>query len=195
MNFVQRRNLVSISLVNVGKNWDVVAQVQQDVELHRSLSLLPASPGKQGQTQVDHRRVQGEQVRFQAQFERCIGVQPPRPPHQHRRHFRENTPIAMFVCVSQIRAGHPPADSQVIVPGRAPSEAGFDAAQSLAVSQLREDHRRKMVVDTERARSPRHRESRRRTLQLVGVHTSENLSEDGRGRIHRRARMAQIAVF
>lgn len=101
----------------------------------------------------------------------------------------------MLVRVRQIRAGHATTDAHPVGERRACSQAGFDPAQALAIRQLTEDHRGKMIVGAQRSRRPGHRKSGRRTRQLVGIQSGKNLSEDRRREVHLRARMVRISDF
>ena len=194
-NLVQRSRFVAIPLVETGKYGNVVPQVQQDVQLHRRLLLLPPRPWTQCQAELDHGRIQGEQVRFQAQLERRVRVEPTRTAHEDRSDLREDTPVPLFVRVRQVRPRDPAADPHVIGPRRPRLQAGLDVAQSLPIGQLGKNHRGEVIVDRKRTRGPRHRELRRRPRKLHSIQAGENLRENGRGRIHFRARMTRKPSF
>jgi hypothetical protein len=194
-NLVEGRHFVPFSLMQAGEDGNVAAQIQQHVEFHGGLALLPASPREQCQTQVDHGRVQGEQVGFQAQSRRHIRVQSLRPPHQHRGHLRENAPVAMVVGVGQIRACHTPTDTHVVGTRGAGMQARLDAAQTLPKGQLREYHGCKVIVRTQRTGHPCHWEMRRRPRQLHLVQSRHDLGKPRRSRIHSSARMHRRPAF
>lgn len=56
-----------------------------------------------------------------------------------------NAPIAGFVGIGQRALGNMTAYAQVVEFGLMGAQAGFDVAQALAVSQLRESHAEKLV--------------------------------------------------
>ena len=95
-DLVERCDFVPFALVDAGENWNAVAQIEQHVELHGSQRLFPPCPREQRQAQFDHGRIQGEQVRLQAQCGRCLGIESLRPAHQHRRHLGKNPPVPML---------------------------------------------------------------------------------------------------
>ena len=54
-------------------------------------------------------------------------------------------PVAGFVGIGQRALGDVATDAQVVELGLVRAQAGFDVAQALAVSELREGHAEKLV--------------------------------------------------
>lgn len=190
-NLVEGCHLVPVSLVQTGEYRNVVPQIEQHLQLDRGLIALPPGPREQRQTQLDQRRIQGEQVRLQAQFVRSIGVQATCPTHQHRRHFGEYPLGPMIVGIGHVGPRDPASNTHMIGALRAQPQTRLGAAQPLAMSQPSEDHRRKVIVGCQRSRRSWHRKLRGGTRQFLRVETGENLGEDRGRMIHTPPTMTQ----
>ena len=181
---VQRSHFVPFPLVQTGEYRDVCAQIEQHAELHRGQGLLPARPWKQGQTQFDHRGIQREQVGLQSECRRPIHVKSLRPTHQDAGDRSEDPPVAMIVGVGQIGSRHATTKSHAVCDRRTRAQARLDAPQALSISQLRKNHRRKMIVNTQRARCSWHRETSRCTRDFSMIYSCQDLREGGWSGIH-----------
>src|SRR5438309_5901307 len=89
-------------------------------------------PRKQGQTQVDRRRVQSIGRLFEFGPEGLVGVELGRLLDQNVSKIRADSPIPLFVGVGQRAASSGLANAAVIELGSQGPEAGLDVAQALA---------------------------------------------------------------
>jgi len=192
---IERHHLGVQGIVDRGKRRNVALQIEQHAELDRPDTALPPRPGAQGQTQLDHRRVQGEQIGLQSIFGRLLLIKPSGPAHQNRCDFGKDPPVAMFVRVRQIGPGNIAANTDMIKLIGSRLQARFDVPQSLPIGQLRKDHRGKVVVSRQRPRGSRHREVRRGTGQFLVIYTCEDLGKNGWAGIHFQARMPRKPGF
>ena len=185
-DLVERGDFVPVALVQAGKGGQIGPQIQQHVELHRRLRALPAGPRKQRKAQLDQRRIQREQIGVQVERRWIARIHPSRPAHQHSRHFGEQAPVAMLVRVSQIAAFHRAANSGMIKQPSTRIQTDLDVAQALAIGELCEDHRGKVIVSGKRRSVATHWISRGATRKLFPADACEHLGQSGFAGIHPR---------
>jgi len=124
---------------------NAAAQVEQRVHLDGGVQPPIARPRKQRETQIDGRAVQRIGGFFQLHTQRIARVQRPRRGNQQASEIGEDAPVARLVGIGQRAARDVAANSQVIqLPTESP-QARLDVAQTLAIRELREGHREKLV--------------------------------------------------
>ena len=138
------------------KSRDIAAQVEQRVQLDRSLGRSEMRPRKQRQAQVDGRGVERVDGVLQVDAEGLVDIQRSRDADQALGEVGVDAPVAHVVGIGQRIARHRGANAQVVELGALRAQAGFDVAQTLAIGQLRERHAQELIQTRERLtlRSP-----------------------------------------
>jgi hypothetical protein len=143
---VEEIDIVHGTVGNAQKTGDRALQVEQGVHLDGAFVFAKLGPGKQGQTQVDGRRVEGVDRLIQFDAERLVGIQRPRVGDQPLGQVGIDSPRSSFVGVGQRAFGHRPPKPDMIQFGMKGPQTGLDVAETFAKSQLGEDHAEKLVV-------------------------------------------------
>jgi len=120
--------------------WDVAAQIQQGVHLHRRLGRAEVRPRENRQTQIDGCRVERIGRIGQLQTEAIVGVKLPGLDDQTLGEFGMNAPIARLVGICQCRTPHWFAKAHVVKFRHLHRQAGLDIAETLPVGQLGKRH-------------------------------------------------------
>ena len=92
-------------------------EIQQGVKLHSALALLKGGPGKQGQAQIDGRRIQSIDGVLQSHPETLSGVELPGRANQNLSEVRVDAPVALLVGVRQGVPRYLAADTHVVAFG------------------------------------------------------------------------------
>ena len=119
---------------------DQAAQIQLRVPLDGGVTTAITRPRKDGQTEIDDRRVERVHGVRQVDRERVVDVEVARRPNEALREVGVDAPVAGLVRLGQRRPRDPRADADVIAPRLHRAETRRDIAQALAVGELRERH-------------------------------------------------------
>ena len=102
---VQNVDFVHLDVADVVKRWDWAPQVQQGVQLDRTLDLAKRSQVEQAHRQIDRGRVQCVASVLQAESDQiCVVIDLARATNQQRCDIRPNALIARLVGIGQRRA-------------------------------------------------------------------------------------------
>src|SRR6202158_3117399 len=142
---IEHANFVDFGWFYIDSHGNAGTQIEQRVHLDGGVQPPVSRPSKQRKTQIDGRAVQRIGCFFQLHTQRIARIQRARRGDQHASEIGEDAPGARFVGVGQRAARNVAANSQVIqLPTESP-QARFDFAPTLAISELREGHREKLV--------------------------------------------------
>lgn len=142
---VEGLDLVEFAVGNVDEGRDIATQIQQGMQLYRSLGLSEVGPWEHGEAQIDGRCIQGVDCAVEFQREVVAEVKLPGNLDQRLCKVGINTPVADLVRVGQRIAGNGTANSHVVQLVLLGTQAGFDIPETFAVSQLCECHAEVMV--------------------------------------------------
>ncbi len=115
------------------------------MHLDGSFCSAKMCPWKDAQTQVDGRGVEciGRLLQFHRKAVACVNLSGDL--NEAYREIRVDAAVALLVGIGQCALGNIASYAQVIELGLMGAQAGFDVAQALAVSQLRECHAEKLI--------------------------------------------------
>lgn len=88
------------------KRWDDAAQINERMHLDRFLGRAKLGPRKQGEVEVNGRRVKGEQWLPQLDRQGLIPVQPLCHADQDLAEIVKHAPVPALVCVGKSGAGN-----------------------------------------------------------------------------------------
>ena len=170
---IEERHIGGLAVGDRHEGRDVAPQVEQGVELHRRLGPAEAGPRKQGQTEVDRRRVERVGRLRQVDREGLVGVQPPRPMDQDLREVAVDPPVARLVRIGEGTPRHAASQARVVELRLQRPQARLDVAETLAVRQLGEGQAEELVVAGERPQAA-----------LAGVARDAPLERAARDQVH-----------
>ena len=150
---IQHVDLVCLAVRDMDEGGDVAAQVEQGVQLYRSLGSTKWRPWKQRQAQVYGRRIQCINGAVQIDTEAVVAIQLARTSDEQGGQVLPYVPVASFVGIGQRRTFDWRAKAHAVQLRLIGQQAGFDVAQTLAVSQLREGHGAELLRATQTAHS------------------------------------------
>src|SRR5208282_6093364 len=133
---VEQLDVVHLPTGHINSGRNAAAQVQQGVQLHRTLVPPKLRPGKKRQAQIDGGGIEGVDRLVQFQPEGFVVVEGTGLRNEPAREIGIDAPIALPVGVGQIVAGDAAAKAHVVKLARMGTQAGFDVAQTLAISEL-----------------------------------------------------------
>jgi len=143
---------VQLAVGNGDEAWDIAAQIEQGVHLHRRLRGAEVRPRKDRQAQVDGCGVQSVDAVRQLHADVVVGIEPLRLRDQTLGQLRIDAPVARLVCVGQRRAADGLAKAHGIELRGLRREACLDVAQALAIGQLGKRHGAILLAAAQRAR-------------------------------------------
>jgi len=146
---IQHVDLVGLAVRDMNESRNIAAQIQQSVQLDRSLGCTKRRPWKQRQTQVYGRGIQRVDRAVQSDTKALVAIQFARPFDEQRGQVFPNMPVASFVGICQRRAPDRGAKAHAVQLRLVGQQAGFDVAQTLSLSQLRKRHGAKMFGATQ----------------------------------------------
>src|SRR5690606_33908996 len=120
-------------------------QVQQRVQLHRSLGRAKVGPWEQRQAQVDCRGVQRVDGVVQFQAQRVGGIKFASSVDQPLGEVGVDPPIALLVGIGQSSSSDALAQSHVIKLCGLCRQAAFYVSQTLSIRKLRERHHAELL--------------------------------------------------
>lgn len=136
--------------MNVG----MLPRVEQRVHLDHRLGRAKRCPGKDRQTEVDGRRVQGVGRVLQLDAKAVPEVELPGVRDQVFGESGMDAPVSRLVGIGQRRAPDLLPKPHVVKLGRLSREADLDVAQALTIGQMREGHHAELLGTRYRAASP-----------------------------------------
>ena len=142
---IEHIDLVHLAVGDVDESWNVAAQVEQRMHLDRSFGLAEMGPREDAQAQVDGGCVERVDGLLQLYGEAVLGIEFARQFDLAERKIPIDTPVAGFVGIGEGTLGDVATNAQVVELGLMCAQAGFDIAQALAVSQLRESQAKKLI--------------------------------------------------
>jgi hypothetical protein len=146
--------------------------------------LAKPGPREQRQAQVDGSGIQGVQALVEFDADGVARVQWPCDANQDLGEVGIDAPVAGLVGVGQCGARHPATESHVVELAAHRAQACLDVAQALAVSQLREAHRQKLVPARETLLLVIATITGHTFPELVPRQVVQDLGENGSARIH-----------
>ena len=182
---VQHVDFVHLAVADVDKRWDCATQVQQGVQLDRTLGLAKRRPIEQAQTQIDRGCVQRIDGVLEIESDQVrVAVELARATNQQRGDVRPNAPIARFVDIGQRRAMNAVSQSHRIEFVRVGTKCYLDIAHTLAPRQLGKRNHAKLLraghsanagvatvaIDDATKARPRHEPHNLRKKCLADVH-------------------------
>ena len=188
-------DLVHLAAADVDEGWDVAAQIEQRVQFDRRLGRAKGCPRKHRQAQIDSGRIQRVDRLLQIDAEGFVDIQPSCDPDQALGEVGVDAPVANSIGVGERVARYRRANPKVIELGLLRTQARFDVAQTLPISQLCEGHAQKLVqagepLDLVLALIPGHAATKRgqrqmlhqlREHQLAMIHRSSPRSRTSQG--------------
>ena len=182
--FIQDADIGLFALGNGDERGDGPAQIQQRMQFDRRLGAAKTRPGKQVQTQVDGRGIQGVDGFVEFGSDRFIGVEDASAPDQRLGQIAVDTPVALTVGVGQGAAGNFAANTQVIELLTARAQTGFHVAETLPESELAKGHAKKLVPAGERFHFIVAAIAPHTAAELLRVNQVSELSENELSGIH-----------
>jgi hypothetical protein len=142
---VEDIHLVPLAVRDMDEARDVAAQIQQHMHFHRGFGRTKRRPWEYRQARVDGRDIQRIDGFGQVDTKRLVDVELACHAYQALGEVRIDAPVPYRIGVCQRIARYRAAKTHVVELGRLAAQAGFDVAQALPVSQLREGHAQELV--------------------------------------------------
>ena len=174
---------------------DVAPEVQEGVELHRSLALAEGGPRERGEAEVDHCRIEGVDGVLQLDPEGLGRVQGPSGGDQPLGEVGGDPPVPGLVGMGQrVPRDHAP-EAHVVQLGLGHPETGLDVAQALPVRELGKGQAEELIpagegLDLVVALVPLHADA-----EVVRGDEIHQLGEDRATSVHGRAPLAQRCEY
>ena len=150
-DLIEDVHVMHLAIGNADKQGNVAVQIDQRVQLDRSLVFTKARPRKHRQAQIDGGRVERIGAALQLGTERIVGIQHAGTRNQNLREVGEDAPIVTLIGIGQRRSRNAATNAHVIqLVGRTP-QAVLNVAQTLAIGELREGHAQELVPTGEAA--------------------------------------------
>jgi len=150
---VEERHIGGLAVRDRHKRRDGAAQVEQGVELHRSLVPAGAGPREQREAQIDRCRIEGVGRLCQVHRGGLGGVQGTRPGDQGLREVAVDPPVARLVRVGQGAPRDPAPEPHVVQLRLEGAQTRLDIAEALLVGELGERQAEELIVTGECAES------------------------------------------
>ena len=150
---VEDVDLVQLAIADVDEARDIAAQIEQRVQLDGRLGGAKWRPRKHRQAQIDGGGIECVNCVVQFDPKGLFGIQPTGDANETLRKVGIDAPVAHGIGIGQRVAGHVRANAQMVQLGALGAQTGFDVAQALAVSQLREGHGAELLRATQTAHS------------------------------------------
>ena len=163
----------------------VALQGEQGVEFDGRFAPSEGCPRKERQTQIDGGGVQSVGGLLQFGGERFVGVKGRGLLNEDLSEVGEDAPVAGLVGVGQRAASGGLANAAVIELGAQGMQAGFDVAQTLAPSQLGENHDDELFVAGQFADSEVATIASNTLVEFVFGQAVQQLGENGAAFVHK----------
>src|ERR1700675_5088209 len=127
------------------KTRDVATQVDQRMQLDRSLASAEPCPGKEGQTEIDCCGIERIDRLFQVDAQRVAGIELASPCDEHGREIGVDAPVSVVIGLGQCIACDVSPNPNVVQFGLQGVQTDFDVAQAGSVRQLGKGHAQKLI--------------------------------------------------
>src|ERR1035437_9503836 len=138
-------DLVHLAVADMNKGGDVAPQIEQGVQLDRSLGRAKRRPRKHRQAQIDGRRVECVNRFLQIDTEGLVDIEASSNTNQALRDVGVDAPVAHHVGIGQRIARDHRTNPKVIQFGALRTQASFDVPKALPIGQLRERHTQELI--------------------------------------------------
>src|SRR5450759_3021498 len=181
---VEYVDVVHFPVGNVDKTGDVAAQVEQRVQLVRSLATAESGPRKKLQTEIDGRRIERVNGLGKHRTQGFVRVKFPRLADQHLGEVGVDAPIVDAIGVGQRAARDCPSKSGMVKFAGNGAQAGFDVAQAFAERELCEGQTKKLLAAREAAQATIAVVATNAGVEFVSRHEVHQLGEHQRTGVH-----------
>jgi hypothetical protein len=147
---VEDPDIVRFPLRHMDKSGDRASQIEKGVEFDSPLAFAKLGPGKERQTQVDRRRIEGKDRFLELQTDVFVAVNSPGFGDEHLREIGIDPLIAGFVGVGQVASRDTATDAHMVKSLLHGQKASLDIAEAFPVGQLGESQA-KELIETEEA--------------------------------------------
>jgi hypothetical protein len=147
------------------------------VKFDGALGLSEPGPRKHRQTQIDGRGIQRVRRSSHIQLQICVGVHRASDVDQRVREIGVDSPISTFVRIGKRRSPYWSAERAVIELAALGSQTDFYVSKALAIGELGESHREKLIPTREAPDVSVPLEALDATAELVMRKELHNLSE------------------
>jgi hypothetical protein len=177
-------DVVRLAVGNMEKRWDIAMQVEQCVHLDGGLVAAELGPGKQREAEVDGGRIERVEAGIEVHAERIPGIQRASDADQVLREVGEDAPVVGLVGVGQRGTRDAASEAEMIALRAQRTETGFDVAKALAVGQLGEGHRQKLLPTGQPAKPSVATMALDRAAKLTVGKKGNQLRKDGAALVH-----------
>ncbi len=192
-HLVEDVHIVQLAIRNMDEGRNIAPQIEERMEFDCTFVCAKARPGKERQTQVDSRRIEGIDRMLQLDAEAVLGVELAGRLDQAEGEVLVNAPVARLVGVGQGAAGDATTNAQVIELGGMRAQAGLDVAQAFPVGQLREGHAQELIevreaecrVATGILLHAASKSVQRQMIHQLGEHQLSSMHGDSSGKIRK----------
>ena len=125
---------------DLNENRNIPPDIQQGVEFDGRLGLAKTGPGKEGQAEINGRRIEGVHRLIQFDSQGIVDIQRASLGNEPLRKIGLDPPIAVLVGFGQGGARHSAPDSHVIEFAWHGTQTDFDISQTFPVCQLGKRH-------------------------------------------------------
>jgi len=144
-DLVENIHIVHLPIADMDKAGNIATQIEQRMQLDRCFGRTKRSPRKNRQTQIDRSRIQCVDRLRKIDTKWFVHVKWSSDSNQTLSEVGVDSPISNRIGVGQRVSRHRTAKAHVVELGGLTSQTGFDVAQTLAISQLRKCHAKKLV--------------------------------------------------
>src|SRR3989338_318045 len=148
-DLVENIHVVQLAVADVDEAGDIATQVEQRMQLDRRFGRTKRSPRKYRQTQIDGGCIQCVDRLREIDAKRFVHVERACYSNQALCEVGIDAPVSNHIRIGQRIARHRTAKAHVVKLGGLTAQTGFDVAQTLAISQLRERHTEKLIETSE----------------------------------------------
>ena len=169
---------------DMNAGWNRAPQVDLGVHLDARLGLPEVGPRKEGQREVDGRRVEGIDGVVEVESKILARIQCPCLSHEALGKVFPKPPVALFVGIREGGLRHRLAESQVMQSRRPRIQTGCNVPQSLAPSQLGKYHADELLTAAEVADTRFGVVASDQSVERLTMDEIENLGEDEAAGVH-----------
>jgi len=150
---IQKGDIVNFPMSDADHARNRASQIHLGMEFDGAFVLPKRGPRKKGETQIDCRGIQGISSLVELQSEILVRIQLSGDSDQHLSEVGVDAPIPFLVGIGQRASRNSAPYPRVIKLGLHGSQACFDIAKTLPISQLGEGHA-KELIETRKASNP-----------------------------------------
>ena len=180
---VEERHIVFPSLRNVDEQRDRALKLELGVDLHSRFRRTKVCPGEERHAQVDGARIDRNDHAVETERIALTSVKASRLSDKNLSQSFVDAPVPVLVGVGEIGSSDASSEAHRISVLVAP-QAGFDVAQSFPISELSEDHGKKLIASGHTLAPPRHRMQSHAAVELLAVYGIGDLRENQASGVH-----------